>query len=62
MQRIKKAWFKRWLEVAHECKHCGDIDDVRVHARCVTVRSSAGIAPSGVSQTFRIEVFQVPMT
>ena len=32
MQRIKQDWFRRWLEIAHECEHCGDVDDVRVHA------------------------------
>ena len=32
MQGITRDWFRRWLEISHECEHCGDIDDVRVHA------------------------------
>ncbi len=32
MQRIRTDWFRRWLEIGHECERCGDFDDVRVHA------------------------------
>jgi hypothetical protein len=32
VQRITRDWFRRWLEVAHECERCGDLDDARVHA------------------------------
>jgi hypothetical protein len=27
MKRITRVWFRRWYEIAHECEHCGDIDE-----------------------------------
>ena len=46
MQRIRTDWFRRWLEIGHECEHCGD----SMTSGCTPaegVRSSAGTAPSG---------------
>ena len=42
MQRITTRWFRHWLEQAHECEGCGDIDKSRAFMlRCVAGRSSA---------------------
>jgi hypothetical protein len=32
MQGITRDWSRRSLEISHECEHCGDIDDITVHA------------------------------
>jgi hypothetical protein len=36
MRRITRRWFYRWLELAHECELCGDIDDISVHGALST--------------------------